>query len=247
MFKRLKKLDDHVQSVGNRYQAYVAYVALIVAVWLAMSGLLKWGRPFFPDAWGWPEAIVLALAALCALVLVASAALVAWRFFRPLQQKAAAAPAGRTATDVDAHLDLCHLLYFAIRESTVALIDELIKQAPQGNVPRGFDADSVSDAYDGLLKYIRTVVSSFAGTDRGMNIQIELGYAEGNADHELSMFLRDHPERSGDVADLRRHFLVEAQRNAIVPFLTREREEVLRGIRSDRHQFIERYNRRSPP
>ena len=93
MFKKLKKLDEHVQSIGNRYQAYVGYAAMLIAAWIAMSGLLKWGRPFFPEAWGWPEAIVLAMAALCALVLVASAALIAWRFFKPLQQKSTAAPA----------------------------------------------------------------------------------------------------------------------------------------------------------
>lgn len=249
MFKRLKKLDDHVQSVGNRYQAYLAYVGLVVAVWLAMSGLLKWGRPFFPDAWGWPEAIVLALIALCALVLVASAALVAWRVFRPLQQKAAPAQlsTGRIATDGDVHLDLCHLLYFALEETTVALLDDLIKQVPEGNIPRNQDGDSETDASERLRKYIGCVMSAFSGTDRGMRLHAQLDHTEHNAEHELSLFLQENPQRNVDVVKLRRHFILEAQRNAIVPFLQYEREEVLRNIRLDRSKFSERYYRRSPP
>src|SRR5689334_14220725 len=43
--------------------------------------------------------------------------------------------------DKDASLDLSHLLYFAVLESTVVSIDGLIAEAPQGPVPLNSDKD----------------------------------------------------------------------------------------------------------
>src|SRR5665213_1846748 len=89
MFGFLKKLDGHILAVGNRWQAYLAYAALWTLAVSVVTVALHGARPFFPTGWGWAEATVLAIAALCVLTVVASIALVAWRYFNSLVSKRA--------------------------------------------------------------------------------------------------------------------------------------------------------------
>jgi hypothetical protein len=91
MFSAIKKVDQHIQAVGNRWQAYCAYGAMLFTAWAVLSAFIKLGHPFFPTDWGWPEAIALGLVVVCVLVLVASFAAIAWRLFFPLPNAPAAA------------------------------------------------------------------------------------------------------------------------------------------------------------
>jgi hypothetical protein len=149
--------------------------------------------------------------------------------------------------DRETHLDLCSLLYFALLESTVVMLDQLIESAPDGNIPRNQSGDAVNDAYEIISGYIRRVLGELRDSDRGMSARGVLQTAEQNAEHELGLFLRENPSRNVDVIALRRHFIVEKQRDFILPFLRRERAEGLQNIRNKRGDLIDRVNRRSPP
>jgi hypothetical protein len=80
----LKKADNFIQQVGDRWQSYGAFFGIPSAIAIGMTAFLLKFRPFFPAGWSWPEATVLGLAGACALVAVVSVGMIAWRLFRPL-------------------------------------------------------------------------------------------------------------------------------------------------------------------
>jgi hypothetical protein len=143
-------------------------------------------------------------------------------------------------------LETSHLLWFALNEATVAFIDDLIQSAPQGGIPQNQDADAQNDAYETLTSYIRKVVSATHSTDRGISLMSILQNAEYNAEHKLTLYLEESPERNKDVVRLRRYFIAEEQRTNIVPFLRNEREEVMSRVRNTRGDLINAYYKRHP-
>jgi len=109
MLRHVKTMDDQVQAIGNRWQAYVAFFALLGGIGAGVTWVVHWVRPFFPAAWGWPEAIAIGFMVTCGLVLLASIFLIAWRYFKPLPQSQRPAsnkvPASGTDISVRLHAD----------------------------------------------------------------------------------------------------------------------------------------------
>lgn len=60
-----------------------AYLSLVTVMSIAVAWVLKLTKPFKETGWGWPEAILIGLAVALVTSLAVSAALVAWRYFRP--------------------------------------------------------------------------------------------------------------------------------------------------------------------
>lgn len=69
-----------------------AYVSLFGAMSFAAAWLLKLTKPFQQTGWGWPEAILIGVAFALIVSLVVSAALVAWRMFKPARSPAPLEP-----------------------------------------------------------------------------------------------------------------------------------------------------------
>ena len=172
------------------------------------------------------------------LLLIMAACLVALFVYvrRNIQSRVASAP----HIDGAINLDVAHLLDFAVNGATIAWLDALIAEAPNGQIPRSGDTDQQADAYEAHIKFVRRVVSATTDTFRGLDVGEILHTAEANAEHQLDIFLKDSPEKQSDFSRLRRFYVVEAQCGALAPFLKREREEVIRKIIIARSNLIER-------
>jgi len=116
MLRAIRRFDNGVLAIGNRWQAYAGFVAFVLLIGALLGAALSWARPFFPDTWGWPEAIVLGMGAACLLVVIASFALIAIRYFRPLANRPAA---------VGAEIDTNQPIYLAGLALWVGQLDQI--------------------------------------------------------------------------------------------------------------------------
>ena len=195
MFGFLKKVDGHIQAVGNRWQAYLAYAAFWTVAVSVVTFALHWARPFFPTGWGWAEATVLAIAALCVLAVVVSIALIAWRYFNPLiskQQGASTPPEPeRPKSYLNTDVDLEDMLRAEIKgvdgrffnnlqdvnNSLTALIQsfaaDLNGKIAANDAARDVRFKNLEDAYLGEIASIRETTASFAGTLKEIDLDLK--------------------------------------------------------------------------
>ena len=211
-----------------------------------MSAFLKWFRPFFPDAWGWPEAIVLALAGLCVLVLVASAAVVALRIFRPLQQSSNSALEGNTRFDPQqTNLALIHLLSFSIDQATVFLIDQMLGDAPNEIVMRDVqDLKMRLEVRERIGRFVGKTKATFSPWDISGDLGCAMVNAERAADAALAAYLKDKPGEIDRLTILRDDFVAEAERDAAIAYLKAEKSRRLEQMVTARSGLISSYTLR---
>ncbi|MGZ8364067.1 MAG: hypothetical protein ACXW3D_09065 [Caulobacteraceae bacterium] len=74
--------------VKHAVESWVAWAYIFAPPIALVTVVVKNMSAWFPRHWGWPEAVLVALAIVCVVALVASVTLAAWRYFKPLAQTA---------------------------------------------------------------------------------------------------------------------------------------------------------------
>ncbi len=153
--------------------------------------------------------------------------------------------------DLDLNQDLACLLHFAVSNTTVLFLDKLIANAPTGPVPGPTsdpayqeEPDTREDILNLFQSYVRSTLSALAGIDKELQARDALGACDRIAERRVEELLRRDAGLMVDAMRLRRYFSVEAQRDALVEFLKRQREEAIGKIREQRNDLISRESQR---
>lgn len=128
----LSDINKAIVDIGNHWQAYLVVIGIPGA---AFAWFIKVMKPFSQTGWSWPEAVVLAFAAVMVFGLVAALVMIGYRMLRPLPVVAAPKPepsAGvlATAPGIREDLDL-FVMRLGIVDDLAAGTVELLARTSQ--------------------------------------------------------------------------------------------------------------------
>lgn len=235
--RRFAAIDAHVNRIGYWY----AFFAL---VWLAMSGTVSLIEPILRLGIG--VIILVGLGISCILVLVGSVSLVAWRYFRPTKQQIASeSPSGQTSQQLNR--DLVVLLNYAVYQSTVLLLDSLLKAAPSdvndGPLQLGGDFSAKNEASQEFVKLVRGRLEY--RSHRWSTFENLMQSATNEAEYQVENTPIDQRPQGIDPLLLRRWTIAHLQCVRAVVFLESERKEAQDILLSQRSGLLERYTLRN--
>jgi hypothetical protein len=197
----LKKIDDHILAVGNRWQAYGAYFGVWAVAVSIVTIALHWARPFFPTGWGWPEATVLAIAAICVLSVVGSITLIAWRYFntssissteriKPAHLLALGQRGQEQQFRVRRVVDL--LLERVVQQLGAKALLAVISERPKGERNKPPQNDKTrTDAVRGMNKWLAEIKSKASTLPFSENYDMNVRIFSANANDELKALSAD--------------------------------------------------------
>lgn len=136
------------------------------------------------------------------------------------------------------------LLDFAVNQTTVEFLDDLISKAPQKilDEPLVFNAERFETAQG----YIRKVLSSLSGSHRMADLNHHLVNGEWEAEQQIKETPPTDRPADIDQLDLRRWAIANRQCWRFYHYLRRQKDEVKERIRSQRSGLIERLTERNP-
>jgi hypothetical protein len=144
------------------------------------------------------------------------------------------------------HLDMIHLLDFAINDTTYRMLQRLIEIADSPAVTdsfkAGLDTDDAHKSREWFVGYVRQELG--AGTIRHSEYQSVMYAAQSEAEHELEATPQDQRPSGIDPLTVRRHMISERQFKRAILFLQNQRRDVEERLVQQRHRLIERLQQR---
>jgi hypothetical protein len=155
----------------------------------------------------------------------------------------------RNARDKNNANDLLILLHFAVNETTLLLLDDLIRRAPPSAevtlTPLQELGLHYENEYVSAKEYIRYIRSKIGSrTDRGSNFESIMLTAQAHAELRLEETPPDKRAAGVDPLILRKYLIAHLQCRSALGFLRTERHEVEERLLSQRAQLIERMTQR---
>jgi hypothetical protein len=182
-----------------------------------------------------------------------------WKYLSPPHQKMAALERDTLTSDpppvvtvekapgpVDlpkqARLDLLHLFAFAVTQTTVAMLDGLIKLE---RLPEAAESEATWDSpqkgTDWYVGFVRQRLGD--GTDRKAKFNSMLQVAAVEAEQKIEAIPIDQRPDGVDPLKLRRRQIVNLQRERTVQFLRNEKREAEESLVSQRTKLINLFDR----
>jgi hypothetical protein len=160
---------------------------------------------------------------------------------------AALTPVTGAGIDGQARLDLIHLLDFAVNQTTVLWLTDLIMKAPLSVVSTPFKLDSNTEAAQASNDFVRHVsIQLSQGTFRRQEFLNWMVQAQTEAENQVEQMPQDQRPPGTDPLVLRRCAIANLQCIRAWDFLQRERHEVGQRLIAQRSQLIEQLRLRSP-
>jgi len=210
-------------TTDPREMALVAIVGLVVL------------RTVSENNWIWAGAVA------AALVLF----LFNWRYFKRPTMDAPQA-SNKVGLDTQSHLDVAHLLDFAVSEAAFWVIDCLVDLSESPEITDGFDegpdTEKAHKSRDYFVGYVRQQLGP--GTFRQSDFVNLMHSAQGEAERELEQTPQDQRPTDIDPLVLRKYKISERQFWRAVRFLCSQRRELKEKLGNSRHSLSERINAR---
>jgi hypothetical protein len=231
----------------ERFTWFERHVAERVGYWaafiLAVGAIMGWIASYIPSfsGSGWATYIYIGFGAACLLSLVLSAALVAWRYFKPLPTPLTPTTARVEVTPnplANIRLDFLHLTDAAVDQAMVLMLAHLIQQAKLPPVTDDIDSDQPDR---GKIWYIRHVSQQLGPGLR----QTELNSVLASAQFEAEQKIKELPaqQSAADWSTRRAREIRDLQFSATIRYLNHEKREVERRILAKRNTLIEIFQR----
>jgi hypothetical protein len=241
--KHFPFIDENVDRIGY----WAGFGAL---VWTIMSAIISSISSI--SQYGWGAVVLAGLGVACIFVLVISICLIAWRYFNPLPPlKPSAEPRSANAaapSSPEAERDILILMHFAVYQSTVLMLDDLLNSAPEGVIegPLQLGGDFVlkNAAAQQFIDLVRRKLDP--GSWRRSDFENVMRMAEGDAERQLEQTLVDQRPNNIDHLALRRWAIVHLQCARGIDFLQKQKLEAEENLRNQRFNLLERYRARNP-
>lgn len=227
---------DRIRALAKVSDAkFIVSLMVVALIALPLSGYFK---TELEGAVSWGLIVLAAISA-------ATAALLSFRHLRPLaEEKPSPAP---TAAGVDGqtHLDLLHLLDFALLQSVFWELDRLLEVAQSPAVTDGI-AKGDEDAHNARRWFIGYTQQHLgARTWRQNDFINAMAFAESEAERELEATAPEERPSGIDHLTLRKYRISETQFRRAILFLEHQRRELKEKLGGGRHILAERSRERS--
>jgi hypothetical protein len=227
------------------------------------TGVLTWVAQRWTEVTGgsWPASIFMGLGASCVLALVVSFYLIAFRFFKPLPPMAAPPPSPPkpttslspakivAATNPQTERDLLRLLDFTVYQSTILMLDSLLKLAPDdiadGPLKIGEDFLPKSAEANQFIQLIRDRMDP--GSERRSAFERAMDHASNMAERQLEDTPINQRPTGIDHLLLRKWIIVHLQCVHAIEFLRRQRKKAEQDLLNQRPELLRRYYELSNP
>lgn len=167
-----------------------------------------------------------------------------WRNFKPPAPSADSSPqvTQSAASDGQATRDILLLLNFAVHQTTVEFLEELINAAPMEITEEPYIVDA--ERYEKAQKYVQYLRGQLDGTYRGMDFNSHLNQAEHEAERYIKTIPQEKLPPGIHTLDATRWVTANLQCYRAVKFLTEEKKEIKQKLSHQRSGLIERLNLR---
>jgi hypothetical protein len=136
--------------------------------------------------------------------------------------------------------DLLFLLNFAVNQSTVTFLNELIQSAP-------LITDDWPATHEAVQEYLAKVQAKVARTDRGSSVQFFMETAAQEAEGRVRNTPEDQRPAGLNILDYRSYLIARLQFDQVTRFLAAEVREVEGRITGQRNELIQRLAARNRP
>jgi hypothetical protein len=203
---------------------------------------------------GWAAVVLSSIILTLVTMVVISLLLISLRYFRPLANLADVniPPARENASISNAerpdimslNLDLISLLHFATDETTLYLIDDLIKNAPDSAISSAPAEKLARIRYEDAQKFLRRISNSFQNEHRAMDINAILAFASNQAEGYLRQTQPNERPSHIDPIDLPKYLIAEFQCKEVMNYLIKARDEKREVLAGQRSQLADRLSQR---
>lgn len=246
---------------ATRTDVLVSLGSFIVSTGLLTSIAQRWGEV---TGGSWPASTFMGLAASCILVLVACVFMIAFRTFKPLPKAPSpvsapapappkpaerATPAKAAPPNPETERDVLILMDFAVYQSTVLMLEDLLESAPEGIGPGplqiGGDFELKNAQSKEFIELVRRKLDP--GSHRRGKFEYVMGNAEKGAEYELEQTPVEQRPNGIDALALRKWMIAHRQCANAIGFLEQQKKEAEEVLRNQRSALLERYGARSRP
>jgi hypothetical protein len=157
-------------------------------------------------------------------------------------------PPVTTVPNPNSERDLLILINYAVYQSSLLMLDDLLDVAPQdvtiGPLQLGGDFTLKNDLSKNFIDTIRRKLEP--GSFRRMDFENVMRHAEVNAETQLENTPMDQRPNGVDPLQLRRWAINHLQCLIAIEFLQKQRSEVRDNLLTQRTQLLEQYQLRNP-
>ncbi len=147
-----------------------------------------------------------------------------------------------------ANRDLLILLNYAVYQSTVLMLDDLLRSAPEGisagPLELGGDFATKNEDSKGFIALVRRKLDP--GSHRRSNFESEMFHAEKEAETQVEQTPPEQRPAGIDHLALRRYAIAHLQCAKAIVFLQNEKREAEENLLSQRSNLLKQYTLRNP-